>query len=324
MKNAGFDFNVLRALEVFCAVVELRHLTQAAEALGMTQSAVSQQIKTLETALGTTLLDRSIRPIALTRSGIALHRRATALLADTEQLRVEMRRIDSAPVPVLRVAMLASIATTLAPQIVSLARERFAIPEVSLSAGLTPDHQEALRSRSADVAITADSFFEMEGLQRHSVLTEQFLLVLPEAYEGRAEDLAEIGRSLPLSRFARHTPVGRRTDQHLRRVRLELPRLLEGDRASVVMAPVADGRAFAILTPTLLIDGLVEGMAVTVRPLPIAGFGREITLVAREGELEDLPGVMAAEAAERLSTRLAHLPLRLPADSYRPTLDQFS
>lgn len=321
MKNAGFDFNVLRALEVFCAVVELRHLTQAAEALGMTQSAVSQQIKTLESALGTSLLDRSIRPIALTRSGIALHRRALALLADTEQMRVEMRRIDSAPIPVLRVAMLASIATTLAAQIVSLARERFAIPEVSLSAGLTPDHQEALRSRSADIAITADSFFEMEGLQRHPMLSEQFLLVLPVSYRGDAGDLSAIGRSLPLSRFARHTPVGRRTDQHLRRVRLELPRLLEGDRASVVMAPVAAGSAFAILTPTLLIDGLVEGMAVAVHPLPIAGFGREITLVARDSELEDLPEVVAAEAARRLSARLADLPVQLPAESYRTALD---
>lgn len=201
--------------------------------------------------------------------------------------------------------MLASIATTLAPGLAAVARDAFRIPEVRLFTGLASDHQSLLRSRRADLAVTSDAFFDIEGLMRHPILTEQYLLVTPKGYAGRIDDLSRLARELPLIRFSREAAVGMRTDQHLRRMRLELPRTIEGDRASVVMAPVAAGIGFALLTPTLLIDGLAEGMEVDVHKLPIPGFTREITLVARARELDNLPSVIAERSAEILSTAIA-------------------
>ncbi len=131
MKHTGaFEFNFLRAIEVFAAVAETRHVTRAAEMLGITQSAVSQHLKNLEKALEATLIDRSLRPIQLTKTGIVLHRRAITILGEVEQLRVDVRRASLAPLPLLRIAMLASIATTLAPSLAALARETYKIPEV--------------------------------------------------------------------------------------------------------------------------------------------------------------------------------------------------
>src|SRR5437867_622147 len=51
-----------RQLAAFCAVVERRSFSQAAERLGVTQPAVSLQVRALEKRLGTQLLDRSRRP----------------------------------------------------------------------------------------------------------------------------------------------------------------------------------------------------------------------------------------------------------------------
>lgn len=324
MTNSGtFDFNFLRAIEIFVAVVETRHITRAAEVLGLTQSAVSQHLKNLETALGAQLIDRSQRPIQVTKAGIALHRRAITILGEVELLQVDVRRVTDAPLPLLRVAMLASIATTLAPTLAALARDRYAIPELSLFAGLSTDHYSLLRARRADLAITSDAFFDMDGLSRHPVLSEQFLLVTPKGYSGPVGDLAGLARELPLVRFSRDTPVGLRTDQHLRRVRLEIPRAMEGDRSSVVTAPVAAGIGFALLTPTLLIDGLAEGMEIDVHDLPVPGFARDITLVARERELGDLPEVFAERCAAVLAATFdARLP-DLPPNSYR-IADRFS
>ncbi len=79
-----------------------------------------------------------------------------------------------------------------------------------------------------------------------------------------------------------------------------LPRSLEGDRASVVMSPVAAGNGFSILTPTLLLDGLAEGMEVDLHDLPIPGFSRRIVLVARERELGEAPAQLAADCARCL------------------------
>lgn len=318
MTSAGsFDFNFLRAVEVFVAVAEARHVTRAAEMLGLTQSAVSQHLKNLETALETRLVDRSRRPVELTKAGVVLHRRAVAILAEVEQLRADVRRVTSAPLPMLRVAMLASIATTLAPPLAELARKEFGIPEISFLAGLSSQHASLLRARRADLAITSDAFFDLDGLSRHHVLSEQFLLVTPRGHPGPFDDLEQLGHSLPFVRFSRETPVGVRIDQHLRRVRLELPRSFEGDRSSVVMAPVAAGLGFTMLTPTLLIDGLAEGMEIDIHRLPIAGFAREITLVARERELGELPQILAERVAATLSQALDRRLPNLPAGSYR-------
>ncbi len=317
MSNSGhFDFNFIRAIEVFAAVVETRHFTQAAEMLGMTQSAASQHLKNLESSIGAKLIDRSVRPIQLTKAGIALHRRAITILGEVEQLRVDVRRATAAPLPLLRVAMLASIATTLTPLIAKLARDDFKIPEVSLFAGFSSDHQNLLRSRRADLAITSDTLFEIEGLIRFPMLIERYLLVTPKGFSGPVDDLGALAKQLPFVRFSRETQVGQRTDQHLSRVRQRLPRSLEGDRASIVMAPVAAGIGFTILTPTLLIDGLAEGMAIDVHELPIIRFSREIMLVARERELGNLPEVFARLCAQTLVAAIKSRLPKLPPDTY--------
>jgi DNA-binding transcriptional LysR family regulator len=75
-----------RQLAAFCAVVERRSFSQAAEHLGVTQPAVSLQIRSLEKRLGLQLLDRSGRRVEPTEAGRRLYRNAQRLLAVEEQL----------------------------------------------------------------------------------------------------------------------------------------------------------------------------------------------------------------------------------------------
>jgi len=172
------------------------------------------------------------------------------------------------------------------PELAALARERFGVPEVSMFAGLASDHLRLLRERRADLAVTSDALFEIEALSRYPILRERYLLVTPKGFAGPLDDPQALARSLPFIRFTGETGVGRRIDQHLNRLRLDLPRTLEGDRASIVLAPIAEGMGFSFLTPTLLIDGVAEGMEVDVHPLPVPGVSRDVMLVARERELD--------------------------------------
>ena len=75
-----------RQLAAFCAVVERRSFSQAAARLGVTQPAVSLQIRALEKRLGTQLLDRSGRRVTPTESGLRLYRSAQRMLQLEEQL----------------------------------------------------------------------------------------------------------------------------------------------------------------------------------------------------------------------------------------------
>jgi DNA-binding transcriptional LysR family regulator len=79
-----------RQLAAFCAVVEKRSFSQAAEQLGVTQPAVSLQVRALEKRLGAQLLDRSGRRVEPTEAGLRLYRGAQKLLALEEQVVAEV------------------------------------------------------------------------------------------------------------------------------------------------------------------------------------------------------------------------------------------
>ena len=79
-----------RQLAAFCAVVERKSFSEAAERLGVTQPAVSQQIRSLEERVGQQLLDRSGRRVEPTEAGNRLYRSAQRLLALERQLLEEI------------------------------------------------------------------------------------------------------------------------------------------------------------------------------------------------------------------------------------------
>src|SRR5262249_2862319 len=75
-----------RQLAAFCAVVDRKSFSQAAEQLGVTQPAVSLQVRALERRLGRQLLDRSGRRVVPTGAGPRLYRGAQRLLTLEEQV----------------------------------------------------------------------------------------------------------------------------------------------------------------------------------------------------------------------------------------------
>src|ERR1044071_6685733 len=79
-----------RQLAAFCAVVERRSFSQAAARLGVTQPAISLQVRSLEKRVGRQLLDRSGRRVEPTEAGLRLYRSAQRMLALEQQLLEEV------------------------------------------------------------------------------------------------------------------------------------------------------------------------------------------------------------------------------------------
>ena len=84
-----------RQLAAFVAVVEKKSFSQAAARLGVTQPAISLQIRSLEERLGQTLLDRSGRRVEPTEAGLLLYRKAQRILQLEAQLDEELAREES-------------------------------------------------------------------------------------------------------------------------------------------------------------------------------------------------------------------------------------
>ncbi len=89
----------LAQLRVFVAVAERQHLTRAAEALHVAQSAVSRSILTLEDEYQVRLFDRVGRGIRLSPTGTAFLGEARAVLVRVEQAAQVLRAFGAAPAP---------------------------------------------------------------------------------------------------------------------------------------------------------------------------------------------------------------------------------
>lgn len=103
----------LRQLRIFAAVVQHRTVTDAAIALGMAPSSVSEQIRALEKSLGTALFDRTARGMRLTPAGEHLAGWAHRLLAQAEQARREVTGRSR----VIRLGALETITATEVPRV---------------------------------------------------------------------------------------------------------------------------------------------------------------------------------------------------------------
>ena len=80
------DSDRLKQLRSFCQVVRWRSFTRSAEHLGLSQSSVSQQVRSLEAELGAKLFERDGRHVILTHAGEDLYRLAASLVAGMDRL----------------------------------------------------------------------------------------------------------------------------------------------------------------------------------------------------------------------------------------------
>lgn len=94
----------LRAMGVFACVVESKSFSGAAKQLGITTSAVSQQIRTLEQELNVTLLHRSTRKISLTEAGTAFFQSCQDMLAAAERGKIRISELQDHLIGDLRIA----------------------------------------------------------------------------------------------------------------------------------------------------------------------------------------------------------------------------
>ena len=124
--------------------VELRHLAalqavasegsfgRAAEALGYTQSAISQQIATLERVVGVRLIERpgGPRPVALTEAGRLLLRHAESIMSRLQAAQADMTALANGNSGALRIGTFQSVGAKVLPRVLSRFREEW--PEVDV------------------------------------------------------------------------------------------------------------------------------------------------------------------------------------------------
>ena len=110
----------LKRMAVFAAVVRLRSMSGAARQLGMSTSAVSQQVRALERGGGVTLLHRSTRKLTLTDAGERFYAECAAMVEAAERAQLQLSASREAPSGELRLSATVGFARHIAPALASV------------------------------------------------------------------------------------------------------------------------------------------------------------------------------------------------------------
>lgn len=145
----------LRMLEMFCSVAEFQSFSRAAAEHAVTQSAVSQSVQHLEESLGTKLLDRTRRPLALTPAGEVYLAGVLKLLRGYQRLEQDVRALGGRLAGRLCVAAIYSIGSTYMPSAREEFRRRHPAVEVRFEYGSADAVNRMVESGEADFGLVS-------------------------------------------------------------------------------------------------------------------------------------------------------------------------
>jgi DNA-binding transcriptional LysR family regulator len=161
----------LRQLQYFAAVARHRNFTRAAEALFVTQPALSQQIRRLEAELGLALLRRTPQGVELTPAGADLLAHAETVIAEVDAARAQMDRHAGLARGVARVAATAADAARLPEALAAFAADHPGI-QIALRQGSAQEVAELTRLGTVDVAVLALAGDAPAGVDAHPLADE--------------------------------------------------------------------------------------------------------------------------------------------------------
>lgn len=271
----------LHQLRYFVAVAEVRHFTQAADLVGITQPSLSKQIHALETYLGAPLFDRVRGNIALTAAGEALLPLAKRILADVETATREVQELVGLRRGRVRLGATPSLATSLAPPVLRRFRDAHPTIDLRVEEGGSQDLVRDLLRGDLDLALVIMPAQGADpGLRTDPILQESLVVASLEELPGtlptgelRITDL----RDQPLVMFREGYDLRDATLQACREAGFEPTVSVDGGEMDAVLSFVEAGLGAA------LVPGIVVARRPGIRVTRLAppGVRRTIALARR-------------------------------------------
>jgi DNA-binding transcriptional LysR family regulator len=278
-----------RQLAAFCAVVERKSFSQAAERLGVTQPAVSLQIRSLEERLGTQLLDRSGRRVEPTEAGLRLYASAQRLLALEDQLLAEVAGDDAGEVSgTLELGASTGPGGTVVPLLLCEFGELHPNVRVRLSVFDTQTVVEQVAERALELGVVGAAR-RHRGVTFEPLFRDEVVLACPPGHRfaGKTISLDDL-REEPLLFMQEGAGVRLVIEDELRSVGVRLRDLdvrAELGLQESVRSAVTGGHGVTFISRTGIESDLAAGTIATAR---VHGLDpvREIFLVRASGRSE--------------------------------------
>lgn len=273
----------IETLKIFCDLVETRSFSQAAERNFVTQSAVSQQVRALETKFKRRLLERvrGRRELHLTQAGETFYQASREVLAAYERLGEGMRRISGTVGGTVRVATVYSVGLHELPPVVREFMALYPQAKIDLEYSRTTRVVRDVLSGALDLGVVAYPE-KQRGLEVVELGGDRLVFICrPEHALARRRKLkaADLqGQSFVL--FERDIPTRRATDRILRAHGVTVQRAAEFDNIETIKRAVEVGLGVAIVPRPSVLDEQRTGQLAVV-PLAEPEWQRTVGVIYR-------------------------------------------
>jgi DNA-binding transcriptional LysR family regulator len=268
-----------KALQCLIAIQETGSFLKAAQRLGVNQSIVSMQIKSLEAELGVELFDRSVRPPAMTKAAIAMMRPAREIVV----LATTIRDIVSSPEALtgqLTLGVIPTATLSLLPNALVVLAKRYPAVKVLVQSGLSEPLIEQVRAGKLDAALITEPPQTPDDCRSELIVRERMAIV--SAVGLPVPSLATLSGS-KFIRFDRHVGVGRIIDQYLSKRGLAPESVMELDSIEAILAMVERGLGTSIV-PEKAVAG--HRSRLIIQPIDDPDAARTVTLIFRAATLK--------------------------------------
>lgn len=198
----------LRHLRYFVAVAEEKHMTRAAERLGIQQPPLSMQIRALEQELDVQLFRRQPRGMELTEAGAAFLVRARAILDDVDRAVATTRRTARGEEGRVVVGFTSSAPFhPFVPRVMRAFRDVAPLVSLVLEESGSSELVQGLHNEDIDAAFIRSPVADVVGLTVRTILEEKMLVALPTGHMFARRSSFSRAMLLPLSELAKETFV---------------------------------------------------------------------------------------------------------------------
>ncbi len=275
----------LRAVEIFCEVVQQRSFSKAADAFGVSQSSTSQAVQTLEDRLGALLIDRSKRPLELTPAGEVYFAGCKELLDSYHAIEDRVHRLQDKVVGPVRVAAIYSVGLQELDDYVRRFEQSYPETELRVDYGHPDEIHKAVIHDEADLGLVS---FPPGTAELETITWQEQEIVLVTAPQHSLAAQSELAvRDLDGQDFVAFTPdltIRKRIDRWLKEQKVSVNIVHAFDNMENIKRDIEIGTGVSLL-PLPAVRREVDIGSLSAIPLSNVSWIRPMSIIHKRNKV---------------------------------------
>ena len=273
----------IESLKLFCDVIQLKGFTQAAAANSVTQSAVSQRLKSLEKRFGLPLIERHGTELLLTKAGQAVYKGARRILGELRELEEQLQGIDGQVAGSVKLAAIYSVGLYELDPYVKKFLKSYPEIEVQIEYSRSNKIYQDIANGSVDLGIVAYPTNRPQLRWIPFLQDELVLICSPDHPFARNESISlKKLTAQPFVTFQRDIPTRRALDEIFRKNGVAVVTKAEFDNIELIKRAVEIGIGVAIV-PSMTVKSEIQAGLLKALSLAEGPFTRPLAILYRRG-----------------------------------------